>query len=138
MTTNVGVFRALYGDTVFEKYDPDEPGRGNYKAFSDNEIEGFLAAGDNSVNRAVGFAYLALAGRAAEASKNVKDQDLSIDTTKRPTELRLIAQSWFDRAKSEDEEAYDAFEIAEVGTCSPIPEGSLVMVGRRYTWGPIC
>lgn len=139
MDTPVGIFRALIGDMVATPYDPDVPGRGNYNLFSDSDIEGFIAAGQNSIPRGVGFAYLALAGRAATTSSSVKDFDLSIDTTKRPTELRLIAQGWFDQADSEDAAGGDALEIAPIGdACEAVPEGMMPRWGRYAVGGWSC
>lgn len=137
-TTEVGQFRVILGDVQAEAYTPPEPGRGNYEMFSDEDIEGYIAAG-GSFPRGVGFAYLALAGRAAVESKSVKDFDLSIDTTKRPTELRLLAQSWFDRADKEEAAAQDAFFVAPLGdSCDMIPEGSTPRWGRRAVGGWEC
>lgn len=132
MTKPVGVFRALVGDTESTPYDPPEPGVQNYEMFSDADIEGFLAAGNDSLNRAVGYAYLALAGRAALVASSQKDFDLSLDDTKRPTELRLIAQSWFDKADKEDAASQDAFFVAPLGgDCGdPIAEGMMPTWGR--------
>lgn len=132
MTKPVGVFRALVGDTESTPYDPPEPGVQDFAMFSDADIEGFLAAGNDSLNRAVGYAYLALAGRAALSSESVKDFDLTIDDTKRPTELRLIAQSWFDKADKEDAASQDAFFVAPLGgDCGdPIAEGMMPTWGR--------
>lgn len=132
MTKPVGVFRAVIGDTESTPYDPEEPGFQNFEMFSDAEITGFLAAGNDNLNRGVGYAYLALAGRAAIESKSIKDFDLSIDNTKRPTELRLIAQSWFDKADKEDAASQDAFFVAPLGgDCGdPIAEGMMPTWGR--------
>jgi len=139
MTTEVGVFRALIGDMEFEAYDPPEAGHGNYQMFSDNDILGFLAAGKDNISRGVGYAYLALAGRAAIESKQVKDFDLTVDTTKRPTELRLIAQSWFDKASAEEAALLDAFEIAPLGdSCEPVPEAMIPRWGRHAVGGWEC
>lgn len=130
-TTDVGKFRVLVGDTTAEKYAPDEPGRGNYAMFSDVEIEGFVALAEGSISRAIGNAYLTLAGRAALESKSVKDFDLTIDVTKRPDSLRQIAYEWFARADKEDAAETDAFYIAPTGdVCDPLPEGMMPRWGR--------
>lgn len=132
MTNPVGVFRALVGDTESTPYDPVVPGTQNFSMFSDDDIEGFLAAGGDSINRAVGYAYLALAGRAALESKSVKDMDLTIDTTKRAADLRLVAQLWFDKATQEEVGNQDAFFVAPLGdSCDMIPEGMMPRWGRR-------
>lgn len=132
MTKPVGVFRALIGDTESEPYDPVKPGIQNYSMFSDSEITGFLTAANDSVNRAVGYAYFTLAGQAAIESKHVKDFDLTLDNTKRPTELRLLGQSWIDKADKEDAANQDAFFVAPLGdSCERIPEGVMPRWGRR-------
>ena len=131
-SSDIGKFRSLIGDRKFEQYDPPVPGRGNYAMFSDDDIEGFLASGDGSMNKAVGYAYLALAGAAALDSKSVADMDLKIDLTKRAGDLRLIAKEWFGRADSENPETADAFEIASPSVAELIPEGTIPMWGRKY------
>lgn len=129
--TPVGQFRIMVGDTTAEAYDPPVAGRGNYTMFSDLEIEGFVAAAGDNLYRAVGFSYLTLAGQAAMESKSVKDFDLSIDLTKRATDLRLIADTWFGRADDQDAYLEDAFFIAPLGdVCDPIPEGMMPRWGR--------
>ena len=129
--TPVGQFRIMVGDTTAEAYDPPVAGRGNYAMFSDLEIEGFIAAAGDNLYRAVGFSYLTLAGQAARESKSVKDFDLSIDLTKRATDLRLIADTWFVRADDQDAYLEDAFFIAPLGdVCDPIPEGMMPRWGR--------
>ena len=133
--TPVGQFRIMVGDTTAEAYDPPVAGRGNYAMFSDLEIEGFIAASGDNLYRAVGFSYLTLAGQAAMESKSVKDFDLSIDLTKRATDLRLIADTWFGRADDQDAYLEDAFFIAPLGdVCDPIPEGMMPR-GGRYAVG---
>lgn len=116
--SEVGQFRILVGDTTAEPYDPAEPGIRNYRMFSDSEIEGYLITNPDSLYRAVGFAYLALASQAAIESKNVKDYDLSVNTEKRAEHLRQIAQDWFNRAEEEDSgsgaSAY--FDVVPTGT----------------------
>lgn len=130
-TSKVGQFRVTIGDSVAEAYDPPVAGRGNYAMFSDLDIEGFLAMAGDNVSRAIGFSYMALAGKAAIETKSVSDFDLKIDNTKRPAELRLIAASWF--AQADGEEAYleDALFIAPInGGCDPVPEGMMPRWGR--------
>lgn len=117
-TSDVGRFRLLYGDTEYEAYDPPEPGMGNYDALSDAEIEGYIAAGEDSVTRGIGYYYLALAGRAAKESKSIADYDLRLDTTKRAGDLRAIAEMWMARADEEDETsgAGAYFDVVPTGT----------------------
>ena len=133
-TTAVGRFRLAYGDVYAEPYTPNEPGYRNFDELSDAEIEAFLEAGNGSINRAIGYYYLQLAGTAAKAAKSVKDYDLQVDTTKRGAEFRALAKEWFDLADGED--SADAFEIVPTGTGhgSFIPEGTIPQWGRRYTW----
>lgn len=129
--TPVGQFRVLALDAVAESYDPPVPGRGNYKLFSDADIEGSLAAAEGSLPRAIGFAYLALAGAAASESKHIRDFDLTVDTTKRAADLRLVAYEWFGRADKEEAALQDAFFIAPLGdSCDPVPEGMTPTWGR--------
>lgn len=127
----VGVFRVLCGDTSATPYSPDEPGRGNYALFSDDEIAVQIEITQCSYPRAIGNAYLALAGRAATESKQIKDFDLTYDVTKRPDSLRQIAYEWFGRADKEEAALQDAFFIAPLGdSCDPVPEGMMPQWGR--------
>lgn len=137
LTSKVGQFRALIGDLNSSPYDPVEPGFQNFEKFSDAEIEAYLAQGGDSINRAIGFAYLYLAGQAAMQSASIKDYDLTIDETKRAADLRAIAQFWFDQADGDDGiAAEEAFEIVPTGTRSGgfIPEATIPVWGRKYTW----
>lgn len=138
LTSNVGKFRALTGDLNSTPYDPVEPGFQNFEKFSDAEIEAYLEQGGNSIPRAIGFAYLYLAGQAAMQSQSVKDYDLQIDDTKRAADLRAIAQFWFDQADGEEVIAgEEAFEIVPTGTKSGgfIAELAPPIWGRQYTIG---
>lgn len=137
LTSPVGQFRALIGDLNSTAYDPDVPGFQNFTMFSDAEVEAYIAQGEG-VTRAIGFAYLYLAGQAALESVSIKDYDLMIDKTKRATDLRVIAQAWFDRADNEDvSSAEEGFEIVSTGTTGGefIPELSPAIFGRQYTIG---
>ena len=136
--SDVGKLRILIGDTLSEPYDPVEPGIQNYQMFSDAELEGFLLAGDESLFRAAGFAYLQLAARAALESKSVKDYDLSLDVTKRSNDLREIARMWFQRADDEDvdEGGADIFDMFPLGGDDDfVPEGTIAVWGRKYVPG---
>lgn len=138
LTSDVGRFRALTGDLNSTPYDPVEPGFQDFEKFSDAEIEAYIAQGGGSIPRAIGYAYLYLAGQAAMQSASVQDYDLKIDETKRAGDLRAIAQFWFDQADDEDVIAgEEAFEIVPTGTRSGafIPEGSIPVYGRQYTIG---
>lgn len=136
--TPVGQFRLVYGDTHSTPYTPVEPGFQNYDELSDDEIEAFLSAGGTSINRAIGYYYLSLAGAAAKTAKQIKDYDLQVDTTKRAADLRAIAQWWFDQADNDDViSAEEGFEIVLTGTNSGdfIPEATIPVWGRQYTIG---
>lgn len=130
LESDVGKFRALAGDLEAEQYDPPIEGIRNYAKFSDAEIEGYLAQGEGSIPRAIGYSYLYLAGQAALESSSISDYDLSVDNTKRADGLIAIANMWFGKA---DEEGADYFDIVPVGSrgrrCKP--EAAPWPVGRR-------
>lgn len=117
-SSDVGKFRVLFGDTVSVPLDPVVPGYQDYTNYSDAEIETYLATGGDSINRAVGFAYLQAAGAAALESKSVKDYDLAVDLTKRAEDLRKMAQFYFDIADEEDATAglLEEFIVVSTGT----------------------
>ena len=120
LTTDVGQFRVLVGDAQYVELDPPEPGFQDFEKFSDAEIEGYLAQAEGSIPRAIGYAYLYLAGQAALTSTSVRDYDLQVDNTKRADGLIAIANMWFGKA---DEEGADYFDIVPVGSrgrrCKP-------------------
>lgn len=140
-TSPVGRFRILYGDTDSEPYDPVVVGIQNYQELSDDEVEGFISQGGDSIPRGIGYLYIALAGQAAKQSKVVQDQDLRVDLTKRAADLRAIAEVWFGSADNDDlVNAEEAFEIVPTGQrCGGvIPEGSPAIWGRVYGIGRVC
>lgn len=137
--TSVGRFRYLYGDTLAEPYNPDEPGYRNFTELSDSEIETYLATSGDSVLRALSRYYIALAGRAASESKSVKDYDLQVDLTKRSADLLKVAAMWASQADEEDMAAGNDewVDIVDTGTSGGefIPELAIPQWGRQYTMG---
>lgn len=136
----IGQFRLLFGDTSYEEYDPAAPGQGNYKYFSDAEINALLIQGGGSTDRSMGFAFLQLAGAAAITAKSVKDFDLAINTEKRAAELRATAQIWFERADAADDLGGESDFFDVVGgeeDFDVIPEGLMPEYGRYYVRGRI-
>lgn len=135
-TTDVGQFRVRSGDTKYVDLDPPEEGYGDYTLWSDIEIEAFLAAAASPA-WAIYQAYLQLATTAALESKSVKDYDLAIDTTKRSADFRAIAELWRGIAGDEDaasgnSDFFDVFPTTGQGTF--IPEATIPVYGRKYTW----
>lgn len=127
-TTPVGQFRLLIGDTTSVPLEPPVAGFGNYKLFSDAEIEVFLA-GSESPEGAAYLAFMQLSGAAAMESRTIKDLDLQVDLTKRATDLRLIAAEWKNRA---DALSADIFELfSPESDCGCVPEATPRQVCRR-------
>lgn len=138
LASPVGQFRAMVGDLNSESYTPVEPGFQSFEKFSDAEIETYLGQAEGSINRAVGYSYLYLAGQAALESSSIADYDLKIDSTKRAADLRAIAQMWFGLAGSEDViSAEEGFVLVPTGTNLGgfIPELTPPIWGRQYTAG---
>lgn len=117
-TSGVGQFRLAFGDAEYEDLEPAEAGFGDYKFWSDLEIQGFLVQSRDSINRAVGYAWLKLSGAAALQSQSVKDYDLAVDLTKRAGELRATAQYYFGLADADDvfDGVNDTFDLFDVST----------------------
>lgn len=136
--SKIGQYRLLLGDSQFTELNPPEEGFGNYGELSDDEIEAFLSAGGDSVKRGIGFYMLALSQASNKHSRSVKDYDLLLDTTKRPTTFRELAKIWFDLADKDDADQGlgDIFEAFPTGSFRGkiIPEGTLPEMGREYTW----
>lgn len=119
ISTEVGKFRALVGDLSYTDLTPPVPGFGNYTLFSDFEIEVFLAA-SGSLEGAAALAYTQLAGSAALESKTVKDFDLSVDLSKKATDLRLIAAMWQDKADAASADVFELFDVSiRDSNCTP-------------------
>lgn len=127
-STEVGKLRLNIGDTDYEPLDPPVVGQGNYQMFSDVELTGYLDAGDNSISRATGLVYLAIAGMVAKDASLIKTFDLSVDNRNAPEQLRLIAKEWFVRSDEEDAAAdiNESFLIVPTGKrgCPRVPEGA--------------
>lgn len=100
--TPVGAIRFVIGDYEWVELDPPVPGYGDYAAFSDAELEALLTMSDDSTTRAIGYAYLKLAGKSAAQAVSWATDDLRLNLEKIPAELRAIAQMWFDQADEED------------------------------------
>lgn len=131
MTSDLGKLRAILGDLEYTDLEPPEAGFGSYKFFGDAELQAFLDAG-GSIEMAAYFSYMQLAASAAVSAKSVKDLDLAIDTTKTPTELRLIAQMWLDRANEASADIFELFDTnIERDMCAP------ELAARAY-WGGRC
>ena len=133
-TDELRAFRATVGDTNYETVTPPvghPEWTADYAMFSDVEAEAFIAQGEDSVLRAAGWAYYALAAQAALQSSSIRDYDLAVDTKNRSSDLLRIAQGFFDQADEVDNE--DAFEIVPMGTsrCSVHREASPYRVGQH-------
>lgn len=140
--SEVGQIRLLFGDTQSTPYDPPVTGQGNYTYFSDEEVSAFLAQSGGSATRAIGFAYISLAGAAAMESKSITDIDLRVDLTKRAADLRATAQLWLERADAEDDadgtnDFFDVFDLGGPDDLELIPEAMIPEYGRYYVKGRI-
>ena len=131
----VGRFRILYSITAFDEYDPPVGGFVNYRELSDVQIEGYIAQGDGSITRAIGYYLLAQASHHANESKMVKDYDLQVDLRSIADDLRQAAEAWFERADIEEINSGfgDLFEAFGHGR-QVVPEGMLPQTGRVYQW----
>lgn len=103
--TPVGQVRLNLGDTVYVPLDPPVEGQGDYNNFSDEAIEGFIAAASGNPASATGYGYLQLAAIAALSSGTITTDDLSVKQENRATELRQIAAAWFGRGDGADDAA---------------------------------
>lgn len=116
LATTRGKFRLLAGDSVYVALIPAETGFGDYALFSDAEVDAYLTMAEDSVYRAVGWAYLQLANEAARQAESIKDYDLAIDSRQKAQELRAQALSWLEQADQEDAAGDDGFQIVTTGT----------------------
>lgn len=137
LTTSLGQLRVMVDDIEYIPLDPAEEGFGDYRKFSDDELVTYLAVSGDSVFRAKGNIYLHWAGIAAAESKSVKDYDLSVDLSKRSADFRAVAQALFEQADDADDASgsRDIFDVVDItGAGDLIPEGTIPMYGRAYTW----
>lgn len=133
-STSVGIFRATFPDMDYTPVS-GSPGVGDYKQFSDIEIQAFLTQAGNSVNGAIGYALLQQANIFAREAISISDYDLRADLTKRAAELRANARLYFQFAKDEENGSEDGFEIVELGDHGEwIPELDIPIYGRAYGW----
>ena len=102
-STPVGITLQLLGDINYVDLTPASIGFGNYTYFSDDEISAFLTTSNNSPKRAVGNAFLQFAAAAVAESTDAGSADMSVDTSKRAADYRLIAHEWFVQADAEDQ-----------------------------------
>jgi hypothetical protein len=114
-STNVGKVRLIIGDTISVPFDPVQAGVQDYTLFSDDEINAFLDNGGDSPIRASGWAYISLAGVAAQNAVSIKDFDLSVDERQKAEALRLQAAWYFAEADRLDGEGAEAFQIVSTG-----------------------
>ena len=136
-STAVGQFRALYPDMDYVALDPPVADTGDFTNFSDAEITAFLALSNASPARAIGWALLTEANTASRESQTVKDYDLSIDLTKRASDLRAQASEWFALADSADLDGEDAFIIVPTGKrpdCWPPELAPIWIPDYRSPW----
>lgn len=101
----VGQVRLNLGDTIYVPLVPPVQGQGEYNNFSDDAIEGFIAAAGGNPAGATGYGYLQLAAIAALTSGTITTDDLSVKQENRATELRQIAAAWFGRGNDADNAA---------------------------------
>lgn len=109
----VGQFRLIVGDVSYIALLPPEEGFGDFRAFSDDEIEGYLALNDDNVYRAAGSAYMALASLAAQNAQSIKDFDLQVDARQKSEALALRA-AWF-YGKADEIDGEETFQIVSTG-----------------------
>lgn len=119
MTSPVGKVRGLLGDVEYSPLDPDEPGYGNYALYSDAEIEAFLGQSDDSVEGAIYWAHMQMAGAAAREAKNIQDFDLRVNTEKRAEYLLSIAREWKERWDSQTADIFEVFDVVQPDPCVP-------------------
>lgn len=133
--TPVGQFRALAKDTSYAPLVPPEVGYGDYTYFSDEEIAVYLASTPDSILRAVAAGWRAMAGSAAANAISWRDYDLAGDQKELYKAFLALADALDEQADNEDLGSEDAFIITSTGKRGDfIPEGTLPVWGRRYTW----
>lgn len=128
LTSDLGRVRAIVGDITWTDFDPPQLGFGDYRYFSDAEIEAFLAV-SGSLEGAIALAYNSLATSAAMEARSIKDFDLQVSTEKRATELRLLSAQWSGKADALSADIFEVFDI--VSECSCVPELAPTPVCRR-------
>lgn len=105
ITSDIGALRANVGDTQYVDLSPAETFYGNYAYFSDDELATFLNAGGQSLTRATGYAYRALASILTMLAVNITTDDLKNETLGRAKAMRDLANDWIRDAEAEDERA---------------------------------
>lgn len=113
-STPTGQFRMVIGDTNSTAYNPIQSGYQNYEAFSDAEIQSLLSLSGDDLATSIGYAYLKLASVAASEAIDWSSDDLRVTMSKKPAEIRAIAEMWFGRSGNSGAGA-DIFDIVHTG-----------------------
>lgn len=124
-SSEVGTWRLLTGDTSYTA--TSDPTEGEFEYWGDAEIQGYIDSfGMDSIERAIGMAYLALAGKLAVEAENIRTHDLQVDTRSKAEALLKIANRWLLRADEKDSGGGldEAFLVSPVGRsgCNCEPE----------------
>lgn len=113
-TSDVGKVRLIIGDTISVPLDPVVSGQQDYTMFSDAEIDVFLSYSESPM-RAAGYAYLSLAGVAAQQAESIKDYDLAVDSRQKAEQLRAQADAFFAEADRVEAGGDTGFQIVNTG-----------------------
>ncbi len=107
----VGQVRLNVGDSIATLPSGQAP---QYGFFSDAEILSFLTAAGDSVTRATGLAYFALARDLIAVGKSIKTDDQALDTRHRGKDMLEVGRSWIAEADAADAAAAnDYFDIVD-------------------------
>lgn len=109
---------------------------GQYTFWQDDEIQAFLTAyADEPIERAIGYAYLAIAAMYATEAEMIKTYDLQIDSRQKSSSMTAIANAWFKRADDKDELeglTSDLFYVKLSGDdCVCVPEAAVYPVRTK-------
>jgi hypothetical protein len=113
-TSDVGKVRLIIGDTISVPFDPVVSGQQDYTLFGDDEITAFLSYSESPM-RAAGYAYLSLAGAAAQQAESIKDYDLAVDSRQKAENLRAQAAFYFEQADKIEAAGESGFQIVSTG-----------------------
>ena len=108
-TSEVGALRLLVSDTDSIPLDPPQDSLADYNTWSDDALGTALNAMGGNQLRAAGTLYLQLAAEHSLVGRSIRTDDLTLDIKSRGTDLRLVAQSFFDQATAADNASREDF-----------------------------
>lgn len=138
--TQVGQLRILLGDINSVPLDPPVAGQQDFQNFSDAQLQSYIDNSNDSLTRAMAYAYLALASAYGPGDPEWQTDDLHVKADGRGSFYLSLANRYFGLADDEDGAATnDYVNIVPTNRSDPYydrPEASpYPYCGPQFPWG---